>query len=122
MKLKTKIIITVAVLLLFMMILPMTALKLFPDESGFGLWFISFFAVNPLIVAGLGVLAGTDARRLWWSPFLSAAIFPLLFGVAISDFVPDLYFYSVIYLIIGYFFMLVTYFIKKIILKSKTVN
>ena len=84
--------------------------------------FFSFFAVDPLVVAGLGVLAGTDVRRLWWLPLLSVVCFPLLFGIAVSDFVWDLYIYSAIYLPIGYCAMLVTYFIKKRAMKDKAVK
>ena len=122
MKLRTKIIIAVGALLLFMMLLPMIVIKAVPDWAGLGFLLFSFFVVEPLVVAGVGILAGTDVRRLWWLPLFSAAIFPLLFGVAVSDFVLDLYFYSAIYLIIGYFFMLITHFIKKIVMKNKTVK
>ena len=122
MKLRTKIIIAVGALLLFMMLLPMIVIKAVPGWAGLGFLLFSFFVVEPLVVAGVGILAGTDVRRLWWLPLLSAVSFPLLFGIAVSDFVLDLYFYSAIYLLIGYCAMLVAYFIKKAVMKCGSVK
>lgn len=105
--------------MLFMMILTWMAIKLFPDRTGIGLWFVSFFAVNPILVIALSIMAGTDLRKLWRIPLAIAALFPLLFGIAIGEFVWDLYVYSAIYLPIGVLAMLGTHFGTKAVLKRK---
>jgi len=114
-----KIIITVASLILFMMILPWLAIKFADGWAVTGLWMFAFFTVNPALVIGLSIMAGTELRKLWWIPLAISALFPLLFGVAIGEFVWDLYVYSAIYLPIGLLAMLGTHFGMKIALKRK---
>lgn len=115
----TKIIITVASLVLFMMALPWLAIKFADGLAVTGLWMFAFFTVNPALVIGLSIMAGTELRKLWWIPLAISALFPLLFGVAIGEFVWDLYVYSAIYLPIGSLAMLGTHFGMKISLKRK---
>lgn len=115
----TKIIITVASLVLFMMALPWLAIKFADGWAVTGLWMFAFFTVNPALVIGLSIMAGTELRKLWWIPLAISALFPLLFGVAIGEFVWDLYVYSAIYLPIGSLAMLGTHFGMKISLKRK---
>jgi len=110
----TKIIITVVSLLLFMMVLPRLAIEFGDGWAATGLWMFAFFTVNPALVIGLSIMAGTELRKLWWIPIAISALFPLLFGVAIGEFVWDLYVYSVIYLPIGLLAMLGTHFGMKI--------
>ena len=115
----TKIIITGASLVLFMMALPWLAIKFADGWAVTGLWMFAFFIVNPALVIGLSIMAGTELRKLWWIPLAISALFPLLFGVAIGEFVWDLYVYSAIYLPIGSLAMLGTHFGMKISLKRK---
>ena len=115
----TKIIITVASLILFMMVLTLVALQFGDGWAVKGLWMFSLFTVNPALVIGLSIMAGTELRKLWWIPLAISALFPLLFGAAIGEFVWDLYVYSAIYLPIGLLAMLGTHFGKKIVLKRK---
>lgn len=114
-----KIIITVASLVLFMMALPWLAIKFADGWAVTGLWMFAFFTVNPALVIGLSIMAGTELRKLWWIPVAISALFPLLFGVAIGEFVWDLYVYSAIYLPIGLLAMLGTHFGMKIAFKRK---
>ena len=114
-----KIIITVASPILFMMVLPWLAVEFGEGLAVTGLWMLAFFTVNPALVIGLSIMAGTELRKLWWIPVAISALFPLLFGVAIGEFVWDLYVYSAIYLPIGLLAMLGTHFGMKIALKRK---
>ena len=109
----TKIIITVASLILFMMILPWLAIEFGDGWAVTGLWMFAFFTVNPALVIVLSIMAGTELRRLWWIPLAIAASFPLLFSAAIGELVWDLYVYSAIYLPIGLLAMLGTHFGKR---------
>lgn len=100
-------------LLLFMLVLPWLA-TFSPDGlATTGLWMFAFFIVYPVLSAALGILAGTDISRLFWIPLAIAALFPLLFSLAIGDFVADLYVYSAFYLPLGAITMAVTHFVKK---------
>ena len=60
----TKIIITVASLVLFMMALPWLAIKFADGWAVTGLWMFAFFIVNPALVIGLSIMAGTELRRV----------------------------------------------------------
>ena len=115
----TKIIITVASLILFMMVLPWVALQFGDGWAVTGLWMFAFFTVNPALVIVLSIMSGTEIRRLWWIPLAIAASFPLLFSAAIGELVWDLYVYSAIYLPIGLLAMLGTHFGMKISMKRK---
>lgn len=115
----TKIVITVASLILFMMVLPWLTVEFGEGLAVTGLWMFAFFTVNPALVIGLSIMAGTELRRLWWIPIAIAALFPMLFSAAIGELVWDLYVYSAIYLPIGLLAMLGTHFGMKIALKRK---
>lgn len=119
MKIRTKIIMAVVTIVLFMFVLPWAAIELVEGLATTGLWFFAFFTVNPLLVICLSIMAGTELRKLWWIPLAIAALFPLLFSAAISEFVWDLYVYSVIYLPVGLLAMFGTHLGKKYALKRK---
>ena len=51
----TKIIITVASLILFMMILPWLAIEFGDGWAVTGLWMFAFFTANPALVIGLSI-------------------------------------------------------------------
>lgn len=114
-----KIIITVVSLVVFMMFLPLLAIKFADGWAVTGLWMFAFFTVNPALVIGLSIMAGTELRRLWWIPITISVLFPLLFGVAVGELVWDLYVYSAIYLPIGILAMLGTHLWNKLVLKKK---
>lgn len=100
-------------LVLFMTLLPWTAVTFARDWAVTGLWFFAFFLVYPLLSVALGILAGTELGKLWWIPLLTAAAFPFLFGVAVGAVVWDLFVYSAIYLALGVFSALATHCLKQ---------
>lgn len=102
-------------LLLFMLVLPWLA-TLSPDGlATTGLWMLAFFIIYPALSVALGIFAGTDVPRLLWIPVAVAALFPLLFSLAIGEFVADLYVYSAIYLPLGAIAMTATHFVKNFV-------
>ena len=113
MKIAKKAIPALLLLVFFMALLPLAAVTFARDWAVTGLWFFAFFLVYPLLSVALGILAGTELGKLWWIPLLTAAAFPLLFGVAVGEFIPDLYVYSAIYLVLGLSSMLATHSLKR---------
>lgn len=113
MQIKFKIILAITLSVLFMAILPWAAMHLADGLATTGLWFFDFFTVNPLLVIGLSIMAGTDIRKLWWIPLAIAVSFPLLFSLAIGEMTWDLYIYSSIYLPVGCLAMLGTFLGKR---------
>lgn len=105
---RNKILFVFLTLIIFMLLIPIIIVNSLKTNIGIGWAFIFFFGVNPLISLILGVLAGTDIKKIWWVPFLVAVAFPLLFGIVIHELVLDLYIYSGIYLIIGIVSMIIT--------------
>ncbi len=96
-----KVLLSIAVLTVVMLILPILVIQFAPADAGMALCFILFFALDPVTVIGLGILAGTEIKRLWWIPLVSAIVFPLFFAIAIGELVPDLFLYSALYLCVG---------------------
>ena len=113
MKAWLKALISIALCVAFMLVLPWVALKFGEGLATTGLWFFAFFALNPMLAVSIGVISGTDARKLWYIPLVVAALFPPLFSLAIADMVWDLYVYSAIYLPLGVISMVVTHLLKK---------
>lgn len=118
MKLRTKIIVIISTLLVGMFFFPIISIWVFKDECGMGFMILQFFLINPFICTILSIIAGTDIKHFWFIPLFTAAVFPFLFALIIVDMVWDLFFYSVIYLLIGYIVMFFTYLIKRFSIKN----
>ena len=116
----TKICIAIATILLVFLCIPLYAVHFAQGYDGMGLLLILFFVGNPLELIFLGVIAGTNTKKLWWIPILALLVFPLLFGLAIWDYeIATLYLYSIMYLFPGMIAMFATHFARKIKAKSK---
>lgn len=114
MSVRKKSFIAIITMLVVMLILPFVAVRLVSSDAGMALCFILFFAVNPLTVISLSIMAGTDIRKLWWMPFLAAVVFPVFFGIVVMELVMDLFVYSALYLAVGLLAMIGTHFGMKL--------
>ena len=110
MSVKKKSCIAVVPILVVMFILPLLVVHIVSSDAGMALCFILFFAVNPLMVIALSVMAGTELRKLWWIPILAAVLFPVFFGIVVKVLIKDLYIYSALYLAVGLLAMIGTHF------------
>ena len=120
MKNRTKICIAMATILLVFLCIPLYAVHFAQGYDGMGLLLILFFVGNPLELIFLGVIAGTNVKKLWWIPILALLVFPILFGIAVWDYeIATLYLYSIMYLFPGMIAMFATHFARKIKAKSK---
>lgn len=119
MSVKKKSCIAIVTMLVVMLILPLIAVRIVSSDAGMALCFILFFAVNPLVVISLSVMAGTELRKLWWVPLLAAVVFPLFFGIVVMELVTDLFIYSALYLAVGLLAMIGMHFGIKVAKRGK---
>lgn len=115
MKAITKVLIAVLLLAVVMAVLPWVAMQ--PLQIGIDLMFVCLFILNPLLSIILGLMSGTDLRKLWWLPFAMALVFPLLLGIVLGQIVVELYVYAAAYLLVGILAMLGMHLIR--VLRSK---
>ena len=101
MKLLYKIIAFFVLLVVMTLVLPYM-LSLLPSQSGMTAMLILLFAVYPIFSFGVGAFAATDIKRLFWMPVAEVAIFPGLFSLAMGTWIPELYVYSIVYIIAAY--------------------
>ena len=91
---------------------PFLALKL-TGWNAMGACFLLFFAVDPLFSAACGAFAGTNIKKLWMLPVITAGLFLagvwMLFDMGEPAFL--LYFGG--YLLIGVLAMVISAFVKK---------
>lgn len=94
-------IICLVVMLTVALILPLLAVYVFQGDSGMGIAFLLFFAVDPMTAAALGYGAGRNLRKLWYVPLIYPIVFMAGFSLAVMEIVWDLWVYAGIYLALG---------------------
>ena len=101
MKLLYKIIAFFVLLVVMTLVLPYM-LSLLPSQSGMTAMIILLFVVYPICSFCTGALAATDIKRLFWMPAAEVTIFPALFSLAMRTWIPELYVYSIVYIVAAY--------------------
>ena len=114
MKILYKIIAFFVSLVAIMLVLP-SLLLLLPADAGMGMMFILFLVICPVYSVFVGALAATDLKKLFWMPVVEAALFPALFAIVVKGWVPELYAYSVVYLVVAYLVIAIAFIVKMII-------
>lgn len=81
---------------------------------GYGLLGIMliFFIIYPIALAILGIIAGTDIKKLWWIPFLPILFFLYKIGPEIKE-APELILYCFGGVFIEIIAMVITHLINK---------
>ena len=118
MKVVNKIIIFCSVVVFFMLLMPMMVINFSHLGVDTGFMISLLFLVYPMVSMGLGALAGTDMRKLWWMPLAMALAFPFLFSLAIFEMVWDFFVYSIMYFVWGVVFMALTALSVKFVKRS----
>ncbi len=113
MKTKRKIIISLLSIVVIMFLLPLLCSTVMNSRSASGLVFLMLFCINPVFLIDIGITAGTELKKLWFLPVLTAFLFPFLFWLAIWDIETDILIYSAIYLVVGLLAMFITSVISK---------
>lgn len=119
MSVKKKSCIIFVTLLIVMLILPLVSVRLVSSDAGMALLIILFLILNPATVIVLSIMAGTDIKKLWWTPLLSAVVFPAFCAIVFEEMVVELLVYSGLYLGVGAVAMLGSYFGKRMQQKRK---
>ena len=107
---KKKSCIILITLLIVMFILPLVSVRLVSSDVGMALLIVLFLILNPATVIVLSIMAGTDIKKLWWTPVLTAVVFPVFCAIVFKETVVELLVYSGLYLGIGTVAMLGAYF------------
>ena len=113
MKLLYKIIAFFVSLIAIMLVLP-SLLLLLPPDVGMGMIFILFLVICPVYSIFVGMLTATDLKKLFWMPFVEAALFPVLFAIVVKGWVAELYIYSIVYLVTAYLVVVIAFIVKMI--------
>ena len=119
MKRKYKILLFFILNAVMTLLIPFFAVKLVPSDAGMAVCMLLFFVVYPILFMLVGFVISRDMKYLWWMPFFSFIIFPLLFSAAMGGIVEELYAYSMIYLFLSYAVSALLLIIKKIALERK---
>lgn len=109
MRLRTKLIIILLSVVLIMICLPLLVIKLGSADISLGFTFILFFAICPLLEISLGIISGTDLKKLFIVPLLIALVLPISYAMATGKMVWELFVYSILYAICGTLVMLTTH-------------
>ncbi len=86
--------------------------------EGIGFLFILNLLLYPIAFGIMGIVAGTDIRKLWFVPVVAAVLYLPAMWLILRSLVIEFSVYAVIYLIIAVVAMLITHSVIKMIRKG----
>ncbi|MBR6523220.1 MAG: hypothetical protein IKT39_01230 [Clostridia bacterium] len=92
--------------------IPLAAV-LFASDAGMAICILSFYLINPILSVGVGVFAGFDFRKRWFSSLYVGIIFMITVCFLLTADEPLFFLYSAIYTFFSFISMLVTSLILK---------
>ena len=98
-------IIIVALIVFFMLILPLITIHTVKADAGMLVTLLLFFVVHPAISIAVGILAGNDTKFFWPAPAVVAALFWVFSTFTYETAFPIVY--SAAYLVISTISMLI---------------
>ena len=104
-------IIILALIVFFMLILPLITIHTVKADAGMLVTLLLFFVVHPAVSIAVGILAGKDMKFFWPAPAVVAALFWLFSTFTYETAFPVVY--SAAYLVIGTIAMLITWAINR---------
>ena len=96
-----------AMIVFFMLILPLITIHTVKADAGMLVTLLLFFVVHPAVSIVVGILAGKDIKFFWPAPVAVAALFWLFSTFTYETAFPIVY--SAAYLVIGTITMLITW-------------
>ena len=100
-------IIILALIVFFMLILPLITIHTVKADAGMLVTLLLFFIVHPVVSIVVGMLAGKDIKFFWPAPAVTATLFWVFSCIAYEPAFP--FVYSAAYLGIGTISMLITW-------------
>lgn len=88
--------------------LPWLAVTFVPGDAGMAACFLLFFAVDPIYAVIAGIAAGTNGKRLWFLPILTALLFLAGAWMRFAPMDPAFLMYAAAYLLLGLLSMAIT--------------
>ena len=98
-------IIIVALIVFFMLILPLITIHTVKADAGMLVTLLLFFVVHPAVSIAVGILAGKDTKFFWPAPAVVAALFWVFSTFTYETAFPIVY--SAAYLVISTISMLI---------------
>ena len=104
-------IVIIAIITVFMLVIPLITVNTVKDVSGMAVTLLLFFAVHPVVSVVVGILAGKDIKFFWFCPILVAGLFWIFARITYDPAFPIVY--SIAYLVISSLSMFITWLITK---------
>ena len=86
--------------------------------EGIGFIFILNLLLYPIAFVGMGIVAGTDIKKLWFVPVAASILYLPAMWLILRSLVIEFTVYAVIYLIIAVVAMLITYSVIRMVRKG----
>lgn len=86
--------------------------------EGIGFIFILNLLLYPIVFGSMGIVAGTDIRKLWFVPVVAAVLYLPAMWLILRSLVIEFTVYAVVYLIIAVVAMLITHSVIRMIRKG----
>ena len=107
-----KIILSILIIFVVMFVIPLIITNL-NTRNDVGWLIMLLLILNPLASLFLGLLSGTNIKKLWFFPILLPILFLICYFIVLQDIILELIIYAIIYLIIGVISMFITSYFKK---------
>lgn len=107
----TREVLIIAIITIFMLVIPLITVNTVKAESGMAVTLLLFFVIHPVVSAVVGFLAGKDIRFFWLCPILVAGLFWIFARITYDPAFPIVY--SIAYLVISSLSMFITWLITK---------
>lgn len=110
---KNKVIVAIITEIVVLLILPFVFYNLTKPHEAMGVMMMFFFVVNPITSATIHSFIGKDMKKLCWLPVLFALVFLLSYWLILKEIVLDLTIYAMMYMLVGFFAMAISWLAKR---------
>ena len=100
-----------AVIIFFMLVLPLITVHTVKADAGMLVVLLLFFAIHPIVSILVGVWAGKDIKFFWPTPIILAVLFWLFSCITYESAFPVVY--SAGYLVISSISMVITWLVSR---------
>ena len=106
-----RIIVILTLITVSMLIIPVITVNTVKADAGMLVALLLFFVVNPAVSVCVGIISGQDFKHFWFTPILIAVLFWVFSSITYQTAFPVVY--SIIYLVLSFISVLVTWIIVR---------